>query len=67
LNAKEYAYKTIIDKSSDKIVGAHLIGPYAEETINLFAMAIKAGLKATDIKSMIFSYPTLASDISYMV
>ncbi len=67
LNAKEYAYKTIIDKSSGKVLGAHLIGPYAEETINLFAMAIKAGLKANDIKSMIFSYPTLGADITYMV
>ncbi len=67
MNAKEYAYKTIVDKSSNKILGAHLIGPNAEETINLFAMAIKAGLKANDIKSIILTYPTLASDITSMV
>ncbi len=67
LNEKHYAFKTLVDKETNKILGAHLIGPEAEESINLFAMAMNAGLKANEIKSMIFSYPTLASDISHMV
>lgn len=67
LNADEYAYKTLIDREKGVVLGAHLIGPHAEETINLFAMAMKAGMKAGDIKNMLFSYPTLASDISHMV
>ena len=67
LNVNEYAYKTLIDREKGVVLGAHLIGPHAEETINLFAMAMKAGMKAADIKNMLFSYPTLASDISHMV
>lgn len=67
LNEKHYAFKTLIDKGTDKILGAHLIGPEAEETINLFAMAMNAGLKTSQLKSMVFSYPTLASDISHIV
>lgn len=67
LNEPVYAYKTIIEKTTDKIIGAHLIGPHADETINLFAMAMKAGLKANNLKKMLFSYPTMASDISSMV
>lgn len=67
LNEEYYAFKTLIDKDTNKILGAHLIGPEAEETINLFAMAMNSELKANDLKKMIFSYPTLASDISSML
>ncbi|MEX2569517.1 MAG: NAD(P)/FAD-dependent oxidoreductase, partial [Cyclobacteriaceae bacterium] len=54
-------------KESGKILGAHLIGPHSEEVINLFAMAIKAGLTSLDIKTMILTYPSASSDIVYMV
>ena len=67
LNVKEYAFKTIIDKETQTILGAHLIGPHTEETINLFAMAIKTKMRVNDIRTMIFSYPTLASDIPHML
>ena len=67
LNEEYYAFKTLIDNDTDKMLGVHLIGPEAEETINLFAMAMNAGLKANDLKKMIFSYPTLGYDISSML
>ncbi|MEZ2415015.1 NAD(P)/FAD-dependent oxidoreductase [Muriicola sp. E247] len=67
LNVDEYAFKTIIDKNNNTILGAHLIGPYCEETINLFAMAIKAKMTISDLRTMIFSYPTMASDLTYML
>ncbi|HZJ36713.1 MAG TPA: NAD(P)/FAD-dependent oxidoreductase [Gillisia sp.] len=67
MNEKTYAYKTLIEKETGKILGVHLIGPHAEDVINLFAMAIKAGLTSKDIKTMIFTYPTASSDIVYMV
>ena len=67
LNVKEYAFKTIIDKENQTILGAHLIGPNAEETINLFAMAIKTKMKINELRTMIFTYPTLSSDIPHML
>ncbi|WKV12409.1 dihydrolipoyl dehydrogenase family protein [Marivirga harenae] len=67
LNEKTYAFKTLIEKDSGKILGAHLTGPHAEEVINLFAMAIKGGLTSKDIKTMILTYPSASSDIVYMV
>ncbi|WP_026914599.1 dihydrolipoyl dehydrogenase family protein [Christiangramia portivictoriae] len=67
LNVDEYAFKTIIDKNNNTILGAHLIGPHCEETINLFAMAIKTKMTISDLKTMIFSYPTMASDLTYML
>jgi len=67
LQVPEYAFKTIIDEDSGTVLGAHLIGPNAEEIINLFAIFIKTEMTATEIKKMIFSYPTLSSDISSML
>ena len=61
------AYKVLVEEGSGKILGAHVLGPNAEELINLFAMAMKADLKANDIKEIIFTYPTFASDMGYMV
>ena len=66
-NAPVYAYKILIDKKTEKILGAHLIGPHADESINLFAMAMKAGLKASEIRNILYTFPTSASDISSMV
>ncbi|QDS93910.1 Glutathione amide reductase [Roseimaritima multifibrata] len=60
-------YKVLVDKKTDRILGAHLLGPGAEETINLFALAMKHGLTATDIKSTLFAFPTFGSDIRRMV
>jgi glutathione reductase (NADPH) len=60
-------YKTLTDKTTDRIVGAHLLGPHAEELINLFALAIRHELTATDIAHGIFAYPTSGSDVAYML
>ena len=67
LNEPVSAFKILIDKSTDQIIGAHVLGPHAEEVINLFAVAIHAGMSASRLRKMVFSYPTSASDIVYMV
>jgi glutathione reductase (NADPH) len=60
-------FKVLVEEGSGRIIGAHLLGHHAEEVINLFALAIRSGLTATDLTEMIFAYPTHGSDISYMV
>jgi len=67
VGAKWSGFKVLVEKGSGKILGAHLIGPGAEEQINLFAMAMKTGLTANQIKGLIFAYPSYASDIGSMV
>jgi glutathione reductase (NADPH) len=62
-----YGYKTLVEEDSGRILGAHLVGPHADEVINLFAFAIRHNLTANDMKNTIFSYPTGASDIGYML
>lgn len=66
INESTYAYKVISDKDGH-ILGAHIIGPHAEEMINLFAMAIRSKLTVSDIRNMVYAYPSMGSDIGSMV
>ena len=67
IGLKYSAYKTLVEKETGRVLGAHLLGAHADEVINIFALAIRNGLKAKDLKAMVYAYPTSASDISYMV
>lgn len=60
-------FKVLVEEANDRILGAHLLGPHAEETINFFALAIRQKMKATALKEAIFSYPTHSSDLQYML
>jgi glutathione reductase (NADPH) len=61
------ASKVLIEERSERMLGAHLFGPHADETINLFALGIRLGVSATQFKHMLWAYPTHGSDTSYMV
>ncbi len=60
-------YKVLVEEGTDRILGAHLLGGEAGETINIFALAIRSGIRAADLKHTIFSYPTHSSDVPYML
>ena len=60
-------FKTLVEDGTGRILGAHLLGPHAEEVINIFGLAVRAGLSAHSLKDMVFAYPTSASDIGYML
>ena len=62
-----YGYKTLVEESSGRLLGAHIVGPHADEVINVFGLAIRHDLTADDLKNTMFAYPTGASDIGYMV
>lgn len=62
-----YGFKVLVEEGTDRILGAHLVGPHVDEVINIFALAIRKGLTAEDLKTTMFAYPTGASDIGYMV
>ncbi len=67
MNQNCYAYKTLIDKKTGFVLGAHLLSNDAAETINMFVMAMCGKLDAKTLKGMVFTYPTWASDIKAMV
>ncbi len=59
--------KIIIDKETDLILGAHIMGSYADELINHFALAMQYSISAKELKRMIYAYPSATSDIGYML
>lgn len=61
------AHKILIARDDGRILGAHLLGPHADEMINLFALAVRHGLTADAMRGTIFGYPTGASDLSSML
>lgn len=64
---KTYGFKVLVDENTDLLLGAHLVGPHADEVINIFALAIRHGLTAEQLKSTMFAYPSGASDIGSML
>lgn len=60
-------YKVLVETSSQRILGAHVLGPDADEVINVFAMAMRTGMTASSIKKTLFAYPTAGSDVAHMV
>jgi glutathione reductase (NADPH) len=59
--------KVLVEEDTGRILGAHLFGPHADEVINVFALAIRLDARAADLKQILYAYPTVASDIPYMV
>ena len=57
--------KVIIDSHSGRVFGAHLFGKGADENIHMFAMAIRFGISADELRSMVYAYPTFASALPY--
>lgn len=60
-------YKVLVEKDSGKILGAHLLGPEADELANVFALAVRAGMHADVLKETLFVYPTQASNVASML
>jgi glutathione reductase (NADPH) len=60
-------YKILIENGSGRILGAHLLGPEADEFANVFALAIRAGLPADALKDALYAYPTQASNMAWML
>jgi dihydrolipoamide dehydrogenase len=56
-------FKIIADARTDKILGAHIIGPHASDLIHEIAVAMKAGLAAKDIAETIHAHPTFSEGI----
>ncbi len=58
--------KIIVDRSSDRILGAHVVGHAGQELVNIFGLAIRFGIRASQLKDNVYAYPTFSSDIKHM-
>jgi glutathione reductase (NADPH) len=60
-------FKVLIEEGEGRILGAHVLGPEADELINVFALAIQSGATTDSLQQTIFAYPTHGSDVTYML
>jgi len=58
--------KLIVDKNTDKVLGAHMVGPDAGEIIQGIAIAIKAGATKAHFDATIGIHPTAAEEFVTM-
>jgi glutathione reductase (NADPH) len=54
--------KLLVDRASDRVVGVHMLGPDAGETIQGFAVALKAGATKAHFDATIGVHPTAAEE-----
>ncbi|MBN2110746.1 MAG: NAD(P)/FAD-dependent oxidoreductase [Methanosarcinaceae archaeon] len=66
-NMEFAASKIIVEKGSGRILGAHMLGPDAENVINLFSLAIRQGMRISDLKDVLYAYPSISYDTRYML
>ncbi|MDA7916238.1 NAD(P)/FAD-dependent oxidoreductase [Verrucomicrobia bacterium] len=67
IGEKHGKYKVLIDNKTDEIIGAHIARHNASEAINTLALAIKFKIKAADLGNFMWAYPTISSDLKYMM
>jgi glutathione reductase (NADPH) len=60
-------FKVLIEQGTNYILGAHVLGPRADEVINLFAVAIRLRIPAPELQQVLFAYPTSGSDVRFML
>jgi dihydrolipoamide dehydrogenase len=56
-------FKIIAEAGTDRILGAHIIGPHASDLIHEVALAMEKGLTTKDIAHTIHAHPTLAEGV----
>jgi glutathione reductase (NADPH) len=59
--------KTLVERGSGRVVGAHMVGHQGEDLIHLFAMSMKHGITAAQIKDQLFAFPTFSADLKSMI
>ncbi len=58
--------KLVVDKTSDRVLGVHIVGEAASEMIQLAAIAVKMGVRKTDFDATVALHPTSAEELVTM-
>jgi pyruvate/2-oxoglutarate dehydrogenase complex dihydrolipoamide dehydrogenase (E3) component len=56
--------KLIADRRTYAILGAHVLGEYSAETVQVVATAMRAGMNVEQLAEMQFAYPTFTEAVS---
>ena len=63
MEEKEGQVKIVADAKTDRILGAHIVGPRASDLIAELAVAMEFGASAEDIARSVHAHPTLAEAV----
>ena len=66
LNEERTLMKLIVARGSDRVVGVHMVGPEAGETVQGFAVALKAGATKAVFDATVGVHPTSAEEFVTM-
>ena len=64
---EELAFAKVLIDDAGQIVGAHLIGHGSDANIHLIALAMRHGIRATELAELDTAYPTAAADLRYLL
>jgi glutathione reductase (NADPH) len=57
----------VVDRMTDRILGAHFVGHQSQALINVFGLAIKFSITASQLRNHVYAYPTFSADIKHML
>ena len=59
----EELVKIVYEEGTERILGAQVIGAHAEDIVQIAAVAIKGGLKKSEVGAMHYVFPTIGGAI----
>ncbi len=59
-------YKMIVEATTEKVLGIHMIGPDSPEILQAAAIAVKAGLTKADFDATVALHPSMAEELVLM-
>lgn len=65
-NTERTLMKLIVEPESDKVVGAHMVGPESAEILQGIAIAVKAGATKADFDNTVGIHPSTAEEFCTM-
>jgi glutathione reductase (NADPH) len=65
-NPERIVMKLVVDGDSDRLLGAHILGPDAGEIIQALAIAVKMGATKRDLDETMPVHPTVAEELVTM-
>jgi glutathione reductase (NADPH) len=55
--------KLVVDRESDRVLGVHIVGEGAAEMIQMVAIAVKMGVKKSDLDATVALHPSAAEEL----
>jgi glutathione reductase (NADPH) len=62
-NETEGMVKVVYEDGTDRILGVHVIGAHAEDIVQIAAVAVKGGMKKSEVGAMHYVFPTFGGAI----